>query len=79
MALCFVSLVSLVKPHDTMVPYPEIMTHFLRYKRNGKTWSQTTSEQCTSVTFSQNKPTATWVYSYSKQVMNFIALYQTVA
>ena len=27
----------IVKPHDTMVPYPKIMTHSLRYKRNGKT------------------------------------------
>ena len=37
MGLCLVSLVSLVKPHDTVDPNFEIMTHSLRYKINGET------------------------------------------
>ena len=47
-------------------------------KKDGKTWLQASTKQCTSVTFSQNKYTVTWVYSYSKHVMNFKALYQTI-
>ena len=34
--MCLVSLVSLVKPHDTVDPNFEIMT-LLRYKKNGET------------------------------------------
>ena len=37
MGLYFVSLASLVKPHDTEDPNFEITTHSLRYKKNGKT------------------------------------------
>ena len=36
MGLCLVSLVSLVKPHDTVDPNFKIMTHSLRYKKNGE-------------------------------------------
>ena len=43
-----------------------------------RTELQTTTEQLTSVTFSQNKSTATWAYSYSKRVTNFKALFQTI-
>ena len=35
--LYFVSLVSLVKPHDTVDPDFEITTHSLRYKKNVET------------------------------------------
>ena len=44
MGLCLVSLVSLVKPHNTVGPNFEIMTHSLRYKTNGKTLLQTTTK-----------------------------------
>ena len=37
MGLCLVSLVSIVTPHDTVDPNFEIMTHSLRYKKNGET------------------------------------------
>ena len=42
-------------------------------------WLQTTIEQWTSVTFSQNKSTATWAFLNSKRVVNFKVLYQTIA
>ena len=37
MALYFVSLIYLVKLHDTVDPNSKIMTHSLRYKKNGET------------------------------------------
>ena len=76
MTLGYVSLVSLVKLHDTVDP--SSFSSF-KYKKKGKMWLQTITEQGTSVAFSHNKSTMTQAYSYSKYVMNFKALSQTIA
>ena len=74
MALCFVSLLSLLKVHNNEDLNSEIKTCSLRYKKNGH---HQPMDKCDILT---KKPTVTEnFHTVAKCVTNFMALYQTVA